>query len=113
MNNFRRFPISRIGHCRVSCAKSGSAMSEARTDIYGYNARSELISSRRAAENVEEYAYAYDPIGNRLTSSDLGTTRTYTANNLNQYTEISSLRASAPPRETFMVLPCFCGMYLN
>ena len=33
---------------RVSCAKSGSAMGEPRTDIYGYNARSELISSAKA-----------------------------------------------------------------
>ena len=39
-----------------------------------------------------EHEYAYDPIGNRTSSSDLGTARTYTANNLNQYTEISTLR---------------------
>ena len=90
---------------RVSCAKSGSAMGEARTDIYGYNARSELVSSARtggAPSPATEHEYAYDPIGNRTSSSDLGTARTYTANNLNQYTEISTLRASAPPRETFI-----------
>lgn len=33
--------------------------------------------------------YAYDPIGNRQTSSDLGTARTYIANSLNQYTGLS------------------------
>ena len=90
---------------RVSCAKSGSAMGEARTDIYGYNARNELVSSARTGGSpspATEHEYAYDPIGNRTSSSDLGTTRAYTANNLNQYTEISTLRASAPPRETFI-----------
>ncbi len=38
-----------------------------------------------------EYAYQYDDIGNRITSTDLGTNRTYTANGLNQYTLISNL----------------------
>ena len=73
-------------------------------NAYGYNARSELISSRRAAESAldaKEHEYGYDDIGNRQTSSDLDTARAYTANNLNQYTEISTLRASAPPREFF------------
>ena len=77
---------------RVSCAKSGFAMGEARTDIYGYNARSELVSSARtggAPSPATEHEYAYDPIGNRTSSSDLGTTRAYTSNNLNQYTGIS------------------------
>ena len=75
-----------------------------RTDIYGYNARSELVLAAKNAEDAKEHEYAYDPIGNRQTSSDLGTTRAYTANSLNQYTEISTLRASAPPRETFIPL---------
>ena len=35
-----------------------------------------------------EYAYQYDDIGNRITSTDLGTNRTYTANSLNQYLAI-------------------------
>ncbi len=77
---------------RVSCAKSGSAMSESRTDTYGYNARSELISAAKtggAPSPATEHEYAYDPIGNRTSSSDLGVSRTYTANNLNQYTGIS------------------------
>ena len=92
MNNFRRFPISRIGHCRISCAKSDTAMSESRTDTYGYNARSELVSSARTGGSpspATEHEYAYDPIGYRQSSADLGESRTYTANNLNQYTGIS------------------------
>ncbi len=74
-------------------------------NAYGYNARSELISSARTGGSpslATEHEYGYDPIGNRTSSSDLGTTRAYTANSLNQYTEISTLRASAPPHETFI-----------
>ncbi len=82
---------------RTEIARSGTAMSETRTDAYGYNDRNELIYSRRGAESAEitEYAYAYDDIGNRLSSLDLGTNHTYTANNLNQYTQISNLCVSA------------------
>ncbi len=37
-----------------------------------------------------EYAYQYDDIGNRITSTDLTTNRTYTANSLNQYSAITT-----------------------
>ena len=37
-----------------------------------------------------EYAYQYDDIGNRITSTDLGINRTYTANSLNQYSAITT-----------------------
>jgi len=40
--------------------------------------------------STTEYAYQYDDIGNRLSSFDLGTNRIYAANNLNQYSEIST-----------------------
>ena len=33
---------------------------------------------------LNEYSYQYDDIGNRLSSLDIGTNRTYTANALNQ-----------------------------
>ena len=89
---------------RVTITRSGSAMSETRTDEYGYNIRGELISAAKNAEaaKVIEYQYAYDDIGNRLISLDLGTNRTYTANNLNQYTQISNLCDSASLREEFI-----------
>ena len=69
--------------------------------VYGYNVRNELISAAKLVGRDDpiapqsptlttEYAYQYDDIGNRLTSLDLGTNRTYTANNLNQYLEIST-----------------------
>ena len=48
-----------------------------------------------------EYRYQYDDIGNRISSHDLGTNRTYMANNLNQYTSISNSVFSASPREEF------------
>ena len=44
---------------------------------YGYNVRDELIAA-------DEVSYAYDDIGNRTTAEG----KTYTANNLNQYTAI-------------------------
>ena len=93
------------GGRRVQITRSGSAMSETRTDVYGYNIRSELISAAKLVGGDDpgapqtattEYAYQYDDIGNRITSLDLGTNRTYTANNLNQYTQISNLCDSLP-----------------
>ena len=89
---------------RIQIVRSGSAMSENRTDVYGYNARGELISAAKLGElgtAMTEYAYQFDDIGNRITSTDLGTNRTYTANALNQYTQISNLCDSASLREEF------------
>ena len=72
---------------RTAITRSGSMMSETRTDYYGYNDRSELTNAVKNA-TLNEYAYQYDDIGNRLSSLDLGTNRIYTANELNQYTNI-------------------------
>jgi hypothetical protein len=52
-------------------------MSETRSDAYGYNDRSELTNAVKDV-TLNEYAYQYDDIGNRMTSLDLGTNRTYT-----------------------------------
>ena len=38
------------------CAKSGSAMSESWSDVYGYNERSELIWAAKNAEDAKEHA---------------------------------------------------------
>ena len=54
---------------------------------YGYNVRNELILATNIVTGTE-FAYCYDDIGNRLWSREFGTNTTYTANNLNQYTEI-------------------------
>lgn len=63
---------------------------------YGYNDRSEVTSATRKTANGVEVAplgatYAYDGIGNRLSSASavLGT-HTYTPNSLNQYATITA-----------------------
>ncbi len=94
---------------RVAISRSGSAMLEARTDIYGYNARNELVSASNAGvPAAPEYSYSYDGIGNRLTSSELVAggdefvSSAYAANNLNQYTSISNSVSSTSPCEPFL-----------
>ena len=72
---------------RTAITRSGSMMSETRTDAYCYNDRSELTNAVKNA-TLNEYAYQYDDIGNRLSSMDLESNRTYVANALNQYTNI-------------------------
>ena len=79
---------------RTEIARSGSRMTESRNDIYGYNNRNELTNAVKNA-TLNEYAYQYDDIGNRIAALDLGTNHTYTANALNQYTQISNLCDSA------------------
>ncbi|NCC61476.1 MAG: RHS repeat protein [Verrucomicrobiae bacterium] len=61
--------------------------SAAVTNTFGYNHRSEIISAFMGAK---DHAYAYDPIGNRLTAILNTHTNTYAANELNQYVEISN-----------------------
>ena len=65
-------------------------------DTFGYNARGEVISSRRAAENAED-SYSYDDIGNLTHFSSDSTTNAYSANCLNQYVSISG--GASPPGE--------------
>ena len=66
-------------------------------DSFAYNARGEVVFSRRGAEDSEEEIYSYDFIGNLLSSSANAETNRYSANSLNQYTSV--LRVSVPPRE--------------
>ncbi len=58
-----------------------------------YNNRSELAA---ATIGTNRFDYAFDTIGNRDIASANAATNAYTANNLNQYTSISNLCASAP-----------------
>ena len=62
---------------------------------YGYNEKSELTNAVAAVDSDYRYAYDFDEIGNRETSSERGTNSVYAANNLNQYTSISNSAASA------------------
>lgn len=59
------------------------------THSYSYNGRSELIAD--AMSRGGTYSYAYDNIGNRMTSQEgaAGLSTIYTANRLNQYTDIT------------------------
>ena len=59
------------------------------TERYGYNVRGELIAATNTAP-VARYAYSFDDIGNRVVADELGTNIAYTANGLNQYTNIVS-----------------------
>ena len=49
---------------RTEIARSGTRMTESRSDAYGYNDRSELTNAVKNA-TLNEYAYQYDDIGNR------------------------------------------------
>ena len=61
------------------------------TNDFGYNTRSEVVSSDMG---TERYNYAYDLIGNRLEFNHEGAQGTqsvaYVANQLNQYTQITN-----------------------
>lgn len=52
-----------------------------------YNRRSELAA---ATVGADSYGYAYDSIGNRLWSAANAVTNSYTANSLNQYTQVDA-----------------------
>ena len=68
-----------IGGRRTQIGKSGTMMAQNEVQDYGYNTRDELISG-------QGLTYNYDDIGNRTTAEG----KTYTANNLNQYTAIDT-----------------------
>ncbi len=65
------------------------------TERYGYNVRGELIAATNTAP-VAHYAYTFDDIGNRVVADELGTNIAYTANALNQYTNIVAEAAFTP-----------------
>lgn len=67
--------------------RSTSRNATTQNDTFGYNSRSELTSATLGSDN---YAYAFDNIGNRSTASEAGTQSSYTTNNLNQYDSISA-----------------------
>ena len=112
----RAIPRSRILPCwaglspkRAEIARSGSRMTESRLDAYGYNDRNELTNAVKNA-TLNEYAYQYDDIGNRLSAAELETggssfvSTAYIANELNQYTSISNSAPSAPSAGDFTPL---------
>ena len=71
-------------------SKSGSAMSRNDTIDYAYNSRCELTNALARADVDYNYAYVYDDIGNRISSTECGTNTVYAANELNQYTSVDN-----------------------
>ena len=67
---------------------AASAFDSPDTNSYLFNARSELTSATAAVDSDYRYGYNFDDIGNRTTSSERGTEMSYSANLLNQYTNI-------------------------
>lgn len=67
------------------------------THSYGYNGRSELVAD--AMSRGGTYSYAYDNIGNRITSQEGAEEPSvaYTANELNQYTSIANSTLNSSP----------------
>ncbi len=83
---------------RTAITRGGLAFGDlaGATDAYGYNDRSEVVSSRRTLDSAEvrgfDYDYAYDPIGNRICTTNYdeqgnALVSSYSANALNQYTQ--------------------------
>lgn len=76
--------------------KSPEALSA--TNDFGYNLRSEVTN---AVMGENTYGYAYDPIGNRGWATVNAASNLYSANSLNQYSNITcqanSLQPNSPP----------------
>ena len=60
---FERKTSDALGR-RTEIARSGTRITESRSDAYGYNDRSELTNAVKNA-TLNEYTYQYDDIGNR------------------------------------------------
>ena len=73
---------------RINVSKTGTAFTQDDAIAYDYNARSELTNAVAAVDSEYRYAYDFDDIGNRETSSERGMNSVYAANQLNQYTAV-------------------------
>lgn len=86
---------------RISVSRSGSAFATPDTLNYTYNSRGEVTGATSDENAAYNYAYNFDPIGNRLTASLTGIGYNYTANALNQYTAITSGNITSDPTYDF------------
>ena len=77
-----------VARRRISVSKSGTAFDQGDTISYAYNEKNELTNAVAAVDSNYRYAYGFDDIGNRETSSERGTNVVYAANQLNQYTAV-------------------------
>ncbi len=101
--DYRYDPVGR----RTSAANTGPAFAQAAFSAYGYNDRSELIAADRYLGTdvanqtnpvpAEQRGYLYDPIGNRTRAVTAGAPVNYSANALNQYTDIAGIVPAYDP----------------
>lgn len=78
--------------------RKSSTLQDSSTWNYTYNQRSEITSAiRKNASNVTQNTmrYGFDSIGNRTSSYENPTSKTYSANSLNQYTGINVVGSSS------------------
>ena len=78
--------------------RKSSTLQDSSTWNYTYNQRSEITSAiRKNASNVTQNTmrYGFDNIGNRTSSYENPTSKTYSANSLNQYTGIDVVGSSS------------------
>ena len=73
---------------RTARSQSGTAFAGAATESFGYNAKGEVTSSTHSGNSTRNTAFDYDGIGNRNWAAFAGGNTTYTANVLNQYSEV-------------------------
>ena len=90
------YSVNPIGQ-RTSRSQTGTAFTAISTDTFAYNPRGEVISSTNDINPTLDREYAYDPIGNRLTATEGDETKSYTANNLNQYLSVTSASSVVNP----------------
>lgn len=74
--------------------KSANLIDDTKTEIYGYDAISQLTSFKRGT--TDDYTYQFDPLGNRLKVVENGVATYYTANRINGYSSISGAISFTP-----------------
>ena len=85
------YSVNPIGQ-RTSRSQTGTAFAAASTDTFAYNPRGEVTGSTNSLNSVLDRAYAYDPIGNRLTATEGTETKSYASNSLGHETVPGSFR---------------------
>ena len=86
--------VSRFAYTNDELGRRAARVDSGLTqNSFGYNIRSEVIE---AIMGSNTYGYEYDPIGNRLASTNNATTVSYAANLLNQYTNVASAVSITP-----------------
>ena len=90
------YSVNPLGQ-RTSRDQTGTAFAAPSTDTFAYNPRGEVTGSTNNLNPVLDRAYAYDPIGNRLNSTEGTETKSYASNSLNQYLSVTSASSVVTP----------------